>query len=62
MYRKITRQIRSVVLIGLLVGGLLYGVLGTGVFFLAFAITMVVVLLSLSIPAQLGAGVPAKLE
>ena len=30
-------------IVGLLVGGLLYGVLGTGVFFLAFAITMVVV-------------------
>ena len=49
-------------IVGLLVGGLLYGVLGTGVFFLAFAITMVVVLLSLSIPARRGAGFPAKLE
>ena len=36
-------------IVGLLVGGLLYGVLGTGVFFLAFAITMVVVLLGVSI-------------
>ena len=39
-------------IVGLLVGGLLYGVLGTGVFFLAFAITMIVVLLAISIPAQ----------
>ena len=39
-------------IVGLLVGGLLYGVLGTGVFFLAFAITMIVVLLGLSIPAR----------
>ena len=49
-------------IVGLLVGGLLYGVLGTGVFFLAFAITMVVVLLGVSIPARGGAGFPAKLE
>ncbi len=39
-------------IVGLLVGGLLYGVLGTGVFFLAFAITMVVVLLGALIPAR----------
>ncbi len=39
-------------IVGLLVGGLLYGVLGTGVFFLAFAITMVVALLGVSIPAR----------
>lgn len=38
-------------IVGLLVGGLLYGVLGTGVFFLAFAVTMVVVLLGVWIPA-----------
>ena len=49
-------------IVGLVVGGLLYGVLGTGVFFLAFAITMVVVLLSLSIPERRGAESPAKLE
>ena len=49
-------------IVGLLVGGLLYGVLGTGVFFLAFAITMVVVLLGVSIPARGGLGFPAKLE
>ena len=49
-------------IVGLLVGGLLYGVLGTGVFFLAFAITMVVVLLGVSIPARGGWGFPEKLE
>ena len=49
-------------IVGLLVGGLLYGVLGTGVFFLAFAITMVVVLLGVSIPARGGGEFPAKLE
>jgi MFS family permease len=39
-------------IVGLLVGGLLYGVLGTGVFFLSFAITTVVVLLSIWLPAR----------
>jgi len=36
--------------LGLLGGGLLYGVLGTGVFLLSFAITMIVVLLGIWIP------------
>lgn len=49
-------------IVGLLVGRLLCGVLGTEVFFLAFTITMVVVLLGLSIPAWCGVGFPAKLE
>ena len=48
-------------IVGLLVGGLLYGVLGTGVFFLAFAITIVVVLLGVSIPER-RAGFPANFE
>ena len=38
-------------IVGLLVGGLLYGVLGTGVFLLSFAITVAVVLLGFLIPA-----------
>ena len=38
-------------IVGLLVGGLLYGVLGTGVFVLSFAIAMAVVLLGVWIPA-----------
>jgi MFS family permease len=38
-------------IVGLLVGGLLYGVLGTGVFLLSFAVTMVVVLFSVRIPS-----------
>jgi len=37
-------------ILGLLGGGLLYGVLGTGVFLLSFAITMIVVLLGIWIP------------
>ncbi len=38
-------------ILGLLVGGLLYGFFGTGIFLLSFVITMVVVLLALWIPA-----------
>ena len=38
--------------LGLLVGGLLYGVLGTGVFLLAFAITMIVMVLAMWLPSR----------
>jgi MFS family permease len=39
-------------ILGLLVGGLLYGVLGTGVFLLAFAITMIVMVLAMWLPSR----------